>query len=283
MSKQNVAKKEDENKIVLTTAAGQPMLPTTLSVDYLAVDARKGSQNVTQEDKAIPLLTILQSNSPQCKKSDGKYIEGAGEGMLYNNVTNDVYDGEKGIAVLPAYFEKVFIEWRPKRGGFVAMHPANTDLREKVVITEQKQDDGSIKQVPLLPNGNLLIGTHQHYVLVLEEDGFKAAIIPMVSSALKASRKWNTLIDQIVLTDSAGKAFNPARFYTVYRLCTKAMQKDGNSWFTWAVEPIGPVPNRRLYEAAKAFEAAASAGQVRAKQDEAPDAEVKSKEDNDVM
>lgn len=285
MSKQQAVKQQEEKKqeIVLTTAAGNPIVPTTLSMDYLAQDARRGSQNVNQEDKATPLITILQSNSPQCKKSDGKFIEGASEGKIFNNVTNEVYDGEVGILVVPAYFEKIFIEWKPNRGGFVAMHDFNTKLKEQVVVTPVKQPDGSTKDLPLLPNGNLFIGTHQHYVLILKQDGsFEAAVLPMVSSALKASRKWNTLIDQVTLTDSEGKAFIPARFYMVYKLTTKAMQKDQNSWYTWGVEPAGAVPNRRLYEAAKAFETAICAGSVKVKQD-AEQAEATTSTDNSEM
>lgn len=270
-------KQEEEKKtpskqeLATLQAAGQPKLPDTLSMDYLAADAGKGSSNVTQQDTATPLLVVLQGNSAQCKKSDGKYIPEAKEGMIYNNVTNELYDGDEGIIVTPAYFEKVYIEWKPNRGGFVAMHDVTTPLKAQIEMKDVKQDDGTVKQVPTLPNGNLFIETNQHYVLVINVDGsFEPAVIPMVSSGLQCSRKWNALIKKVMLTDSSGNMFNPASFSKMYKLVTKGRTKDKYSWMTWAVEPMGFVPERRLYEAAKAFEAAIHSGAVKLKQDVEP-------------
>lgn len=268
MSKQNGKHKEEEKKeVALTTAAGQPLIPVTLSLDYLAGDAGRGSQNVTQKDTATPMLIMLQSNSPQTKKQDGKYIDGAQPGMILNNVSNELLDGEKGFMVVPAYFEKVFIEWKPNREGFVAIHDVNTKLREQVKMTPVKQADGSMKELPLIPNGNLLVETNQHYVLIVGDNGaVEPAVIPMVSTALKCSRTWNSLIKKMTMTDSKGQMFNPASYYMVYKLNSKYRTKGNNSWFTWSVQQVGPVPNRTLYEAAKAFEAAIDAGSVRVAQ-----------------
>ena len=42
-----------------------------------------GLEEATADDYAIPFLRILQSMSPQLKKSDGKFIAGAEEGSFF--------------------------------------------------------------------------------------------------------------------------------------------------------------------------------------------------------
>lgn len=266
--KKDVKQEQQKQEVAVMANAGTPQLPDTMNIDMMAELAGRGTQNMTQKDIATPLLIILQANSPQCKKSDGKFIPGAVEGTILNNVTNELIDGEKGMLVLPCFFEKVFIEWKPNRGGFVGIHDVNSPLRDKVVMTDVKQPDGSSKQLPLLPNGNLLIETNQHYVLMLQEDGsVEPAVIPMVSTALAASRKWNSLMKKVMWQDSKGQMFNPPSFALVYRLTTKGRQRDQYSWSTWSVENIGPVQQRNAFEAALGFERTIASGAVKVKHD----------------
>ena len=250
------------------TTAVQSYVPG-LDLDDLAADQGAGAQNITATDLSTPIISILQSNSPQCKRSDGKYIDGAKEGELYNNVTNEVYNGDEGLTVIPAFFEKVFIEWKPNRGGLVAVHPVTTPLRDQVKMTEVTQNDGNKKLVPMLPNGNTLTETNQHYVLLLREgQAPEGAVISMASSQLKSSRLWNTLVKKVQLQDSKGNFFTPASYYMQYKLTTKARTKDQYSWFVWSIEPAGPVPNKALYDAGKALEKAIIGGTVKVKLDD---------------
>ena len=64
------------------------------------------------EDYQIPYLSIIASTSPQRKKNDSKYIEGAEEGKIFNNVTNKLYDE---ITVLPVYYRRRYVEWHSDR------------------------------------------------------------------------------------------------------------------------------------------------------------------------
>ena len=56
---------------------------------------------MTQDDLALPFLKVLGQLSPECNKRDAKHVKGAEPGMIINTVTNEVYDGEKGIDVVP--------------------------------------------------------------------------------------------------------------------------------------------------------------------------------------
>ena len=50
-------------------------IPTVLDDSLLEVGT--GLEDTASTDYAIPFLQILQAGSPQIKKSDGKYIQGA--------------------------------------------------------------------------------------------------------------------------------------------------------------------------------------------------------------
>ena len=269
MSKTEAKPAEVKQEVAVQAAAQVPAELGDLNLQELEGDAGAGSQNITSTDIATPILSVLQANSPQCKRSDGKYIQGAAEGMIFNNVTNEVYDGDKGITVIPCYFEKVFIEWAPNRGGLVAIHDAQTELRNQVQLLDNGEGNG--RTVPTLPNGNHLIETNQHYVLLVHESGFtEPAVIAMSSSALRSSRQWNSLMKKIQVAGAGGKPFNPASYYAKYLLKTIARQKDSFSWFSWAVENAGVV-NAAQYASGKAFEKMVAEGTVKVKQDEMPD------------
>ena len=99
-----------------------------------------GWEEVTSDDLAIPFIRILQSGSPQVKKNDGAYLEGAGEGDIYNNVQNCYYDGQQGIQVIPAYYNRRYVEWIPREsdgGGYVDSHPLNTPLLQEAEANEK--------------------------------------------------------------------------------------------------------------------------------------------------
>ena len=75
--------------------------------------------------------------SPQLNKNSGNYIEGASAGDLINTVSGEVYDGEKGISVVPCAYSKKYIEWIPreKGGGLV---DANHDMS---ILKSCKRDE----------------------------------------------------------------------------------------------------------------------------------------------
>jgi len=66
-------------------------------------DMGKGLGSIGQQDLALPFLKILAQLSPEVNKRDGKYVEGAEAGMIYNSVTGELYNGVEGIDVIPAF------------------------------------------------------------------------------------------------------------------------------------------------------------------------------------
>ena len=66
-----------------------------LATNVFEADANAGSQNITQEDLALPFLKVLGQLSPEINKQNAKFINGAEPGMIVNSVTKELHDGKK--------------------------------------------------------------------------------------------------------------------------------------------------------------------------------------------
>ena len=221
-------------------------------------DAAKGLGNIGQQDLALPFLKILGQLSPEVNKRDGKYVEGAEPGMIFNSVSGDLYDGAKGIDVIPAFYKLEYVEWKDRgegSGGPVAVHDSSSD------IMSQTKADANYKD--RLPNGNYVEKTASHFVIITG-DSPTTALISMKSTQLKISRKWNSMMSGIKLKGKNG-LFTPASFSHIYRLKTTQMSNDKGTWFGWDVSKAGPITDTSLYQQAKTFSDNISKGSVKAK------------------
>lgn len=214
-------------------------------IDFGA-DAGGGFEEADANSYAIPFLTVLQSGSPQCKKSDGAYIKGASEGMLFNSVSQEIFDGDTGLIILPCHFTHTFNEWKPRDsgGGLVAQHSVTDG--EELLRDCHKGPKGE----DLLPNGNVLNDTRNHYILIVKEDGtYEPAFFPLGSTQIKKSKRWMTLMQNIRLKNGHVAPM----FSQLYKLTTVPESNDKGSWFGVKIEHIGPVADIKIYEAAKQF------------------------------
>ena len=218
-------------------------------------DANKGTQNIAQEDLALPFLKVLGQLSPEVNKRDGKYVEGAEPGKIINTVTNQLFDH---VDVVPCHYKRQYIEWQDRgqsTGAPVAIHDADSD------IISQTTRDKSYKD--RLPNGNYLDNTANHFVLQLG-DTPQSALISMKSTQLKVSRKWNSMMMGLKMQGKNG-LFTPPTYSHIYKLKTVQMSNDKGTWFGWDVEKVGPVTNKGIYDMAKNFAISVGKGEVEAK------------------
>ena len=232
-------------------------LPTNMFEE----DAAKGLGAIGQEDLALPFLKILGQLSPEVNKRDGKYVEGAEPGMIFNSVSGDLYDGVKGIDVIPCFYKLEYIEWKDRGegpGAPVAIYDSSSDIMSKT------KADASYKD--RLPNGNYIEKTASHFVIITG-DSPSTALISMKSTQLKISRKWNSMMSGIKLKGQNG-LFTPASFSHIYRLKTTQMSNDKGTWFGWEVSKVGPITDQQLYQQAKSFSESISKGAVKAKHGE---------------
>ena len=232
-----------------------------LPANIFEEDAAKGLGKLGQEDLALPFLKILGQLSPEVNKRDGKYVEGAEPGMIFNSVSGELYDGMKGITVVPCFYKLEYIEWKDRgegSGGPVQIHDSSSD------IMSQTKADANYKD--RLPNGNYVEKTASHFVLITNPTA-ATALISMKSTQLKISRKWNSMMAGIKMKGKNG-LFTPASFSHEYRLRTVQQSNDKGTWFGWEVQKIGPVENAELYQQAKVFAESISKGDVKAKHGE---------------
>ena len=242
------------NQVTEKKSAG---LPSNIFED----DAAKGLGTIGQEDLARPFLKILGQLSPEVNKRDGKYVEGAEPGMIYNSVSGDLYDGVKGIDVIPCFYKLEYIEWKDRGegpGAPVAIYDSSSDIMSKT------KPDANYKD--RLPNGNYIEKTASHFVIV-SGDSPSTALISMKSTQLKISRKWNSMMSGIKMKGANGM-FTPASFSHIYKLKTTQMQNDKGTWFGWEVNKVGPVTDKGLYDQARSFSESISKGSVKAKHGE---------------
>ncbi len=239
------------NEVTQKTAAG---LPANMFED----DASKGLGNISQQDLALPFLKILGQLSPEVNKRDGKHVEGAEPGMIFNSVTGDLYDGVKGIDVIPAFYKLEYVEWKDRGEGLgapVAIYPSSSDILSKTKADANYKDR--------LPNGNYIDRTASHFVIILG-DSPSTALISMKSTQLKISRKWNSMMSGLKLKGKNG-LYTPASFSHIYRLKTTQMSNDKGTWFGWDVSQVGPVTDKGIYTIAKNFAEKNSEGLVKVK------------------
>jgi hypothetical protein len=236
--------------------AEQPANTALALIDDLETDAAAGFGAMTQEDYALPFLRLLTSTSPEVGE-----VDGALPGMFLNSVTGELYDGKKGIAVIPCAYLRQYIEWTPRgqgTGAPVQVYPATSD-----VLSRTHKEPGEYKDY--LDNGNYVENTANYYIMIVDESGVpNPALVTMKSTQLKKSRKWNSMMQSVKMNGKNGM-FTPPMYSQLYKLSSVAESNDKGKWFGWEVERTGPVESSSLYAAAKAFAQSVGAGDIKVK------------------
>jgi len=210
-------------------------------------------EKLGQDDLALPFLKVA---SRQDEKLDE--LVGAKIGDIYNSVTFQVYGGGTGIRVIPCYYERRFLEWVPRGDGPGApVHIYKPDEERPETARDKENVDW------VVGGESYIDETHQHYVVVLEEDGsYTTGLIAMKKTQLKKSRKWNSMIASRTMVGKTGKPFTPARYSHIYHLKTIAEKNSKGSWHGWDISLDSQVSDIHLYNAARAFSETVTAGDV---------------------
>jgi len=203
-------------------------LPTLTNLEEFA---GQGAENITARDAKLPILKILYANSPVLDESDGKFMESARQGDIYNEVTGSLYKGKNGIIVVPCLYINTFNEWKDRGdspGRPIAIH---TD--PSVMQKTSRADDGKDR----LESGNYIEDTGNHFVYILDKDGkpLESALITMKSTQKKKSKLWNSMIQSRRMKGKNG-FFCPPSWATAYKLITTKESNSQNSWYGWVVE-----------------------------------------------
>lgn len=219
-------------------------------------DAGQGMDNLSQEDLALPFLKILSGLDSVLDTH-----ETARKGDIYNTVTGDAFAGKDGIRVVPCAYQRRFIRWAPRgegSGGPVAIYAPGDDIPK----TQRGED---FKDYVADGSGDYIEETHQHFVLMLGDDGMnETALITMKSTQLKKSRKWNSMMASRTMKGKNGP-FTPPRFSHVYRMKTVSEENSKGSWHGWEISLDGPVKDSDTYIRSRSFAESVTTGDVNVK------------------
>lgn len=225
-----------------------------VAVDY-GNDYDVGFEDADSSCFAIPYLRVLQATSPQAKKKDPEYVQGAEEGDLFNTVSGKLY--KDGVDVIPVYFVRKYNEWVVERSGngFRGSHTAAEYMNlDREMIVNDKGQSIEINR----NTGNMLTDTREHYVLIINEDGTtEPALLSITSTQIKKSKKWMTNMQNIRVNGQ--RAPMPSQ---VYRITTVGESNDKGSWAGLKIDHVGPVTNQLMYNEAIVFRDLIRAGAV---------------------
>jgi hypothetical protein len=220
----------------------------------------RGQEGVGVDDLTIPRLSIIQDLSPQRKKQDPQYIEGADSGMLFNSVTNLLY----GVAVVfvPCFYRKEWVIWKSQNSGggflgaFKTEHQARVEWREKGY--EGKIDKKGEPEYEINDTG-------QQFGLIAHENGtVEDIVISMSKSKRKIDKQLNTLV----------KMAGGDRFGKMYKISAVSDQNSaGQDYFNFAVEAMGFIESEETYRRAEAMYEAVSSGERDVNRDDEPSGE----------
>ena len=191
-----MSKDKKSNTPAQGTAITPPPETTAMAEFDYGDDAGAGFENQTMADRKLPMLVILQSNSPQVLEGRGK---GPHAGQIYNTVTKEAYDE---LVFTPAVTDRCYLAFVPRDdgGGFRGRHLVNS---KAVVEAIAKNDGRAIGKIPLPQPNDTKTGKPQPTLELVENfevyaithkdreiTGF--GVIPFQSTKIKAYRGWNT-------------------------------------------------------------------------------------------
>jgi len=173
-------------------------------------DSGQGFENQDMSDRKLPIIELLQSNSPDVVSSKGKIYAG----QFRNSVTGEVYDE---VCFVPAITDHCWTEWigRDDGGGFRGRHPKNAKIVADAVARNGGRAIGKLK-VPQAPDPKTqkpqpdheLVESFEIYGIlydVKQNEVLGFAMIPFTSTKIKVYRAWNSAIGNFAPTINGRK------------------------------------------------------------------------------
>jgi hypothetical protein len=179
------------------------------------------------EDSIMPMLLVIQSGSPQVNpRNERDFIPNATPGSFWlRNSATPIRDGSKGIIGIPLMINRVYVEWKPNRGGFVARHDYMPDDVELI-----DQGDRFFPRLIRKSTKNVIEETRQIFLLV----GDEPCMLPCTGTKHQFAKELNQHFK--THRDEDGRVFPP--FVRKYRFTTVPEKNSLGSWFGLRFEDL---------------------------------------------
>lgn len=194
-----------------------------LDYDFLKdkMDDNAGFEDLNQSTSAIPFIRVLQDLSPQVRSSKAEYIADAKAGDIFNTITEKIYP--LPLRVIVGQFERYYIEWKPNRGAFVAVHSVDyVEGNPQLFVRDDKN------KLCHKDTGNHFVETYVYYVLLPDHIEDDVCIIAMSATQIKVARKWNRSLMTQYIPGTKTKALP---FFSIWALDTVTVSNDQGEWF----------------------------------------------------
>jgi len=252
------------NKLVVKDNGAGTGTDVSTGIDW-EKDAGGGLEGADKESYAIPFLRVIQKMSPQVDETAAEYMPDAKPGMLLNTVTGRLYDGKKGLTVLPVFYSRKFLKWGARgtdnsgfKGQFSPEDIAKMTAREEIKLVEgrlfEPAPDGTVdvKKAPVFND------TRTHFFIVLEEDGsMSQCVIALSSTQIKKSKRLMALLSGAIIN---GKT--PPTWMNQIKLTTVPESNEKGSWSGVRFESDGFIQIPSYYMAGKEFHDSILQGEV---------------------
>jgi hypothetical protein len=198
--------------------------------DY-GTDAGAGFEVVDKNFVSLPYINLLQALSPEVANPD-EIVDGAKPGKFINSVSKEIFDT---VTIQPVSMRRVYVQWKPDRGGKVAEHFPESEVVRKA-IADNKATPGS-KFTDLFAEDDVLVETY--YVLALQHtnDGLLPVMLSFTSTKIRAFKE---IITRISTARVGGK--QPPLFAHRWQLNSFGDRNAANQPF-FNVKIVAPIDN----------------------------------------
>jgi hypothetical protein len=221
MTKQSVAPKDSEQHQQIAEQ------------DY--ADKYAGEETYVDREQTItPRASILQGLSPQVKRNNVAYVEGATPGMIHlSSYHQPLIDGDKGIIFQPCLFQVAWEVRTPKERDGAANYV--DQFAEPQPTWEAHRAEKGNFVFYKTPEGNNANLVHLHIGLIHIGSERLPYAIKFAGTGMFISKQFNGLVGGR-RTDSGKPA---ARFTYTYRMRVKSQNNAAGEWGQWAISPEG--------------------------------------------
>ncbi len=241
------AKKKAKSKSKTMAKSSDKPIFSDQKPDHIKAGER-GQENVGMDDISLPRLDVLQDMSPQRKRNDPLYIEGAAEGILFNTVTGELYGDE--IYFVPCYYKKEWLIWKQQNAGGGLQGVYGSEAEAQAAFSAKKFEQEFYEEKGQKICSYEIVDTANHYgILFSDPDKPEEICLSMSKSKMKVNRQFNTLV----------KMVGGDRFSRVYKISTfEDQNKQNQKYYNLKIQSMGYAPENLYAIGEKMYESLAS-------------------------